>query len=180
MFNRPDQRQALVKWLWNYGNDRLIRQAAIQARRKGRPLPQHIHSTLRLTCASASRRQCKSQTHSSHPPTDSILHRSPRPQQFKTQASSKSKGKIISSNLGLASLSLTDVEGGGAREDKTLRERDLNWGLVTVSPTERSAGDMAEMKTESDDVPMTGAEEPFELCSKGLENNPVGIRPGLH
>ena len=37
MFNRPDQWQALVKWLWNYGNDRLIRQAAIQARRKGRP-----------------------------------------------------------------------------------------------------------------------------------------------
>ncbi|KAM0801038.1 hypothetical protein BDR22DRAFT_972367 [Usnea florida] len=166
MFNRPDQRQALIKWLGNHGNDRLIRQAAIQARRK------------------ASRRQCKSQTHSSHPPTDSILHRSLRPQQFKTQASSKSKGKIIlsnlGSNLGLASLSLTDVEGGGAREDKILRERDLNRGLVTVLPTERSVGDMAEIKTESNNVLITGAEEPFELYSKSLENNPVGIRLGLY
>ena len=39
MLNRPEQWQAFIKWLWEYGNDRLICQAAIVARRKGEAPP---------------------------------------------------------------------------------------------------------------------------------------------
>ena len=35
MLGRPEQWQCFMKWLWDYGNDRLIHQAAIEARRKG-------------------------------------------------------------------------------------------------------------------------------------------------
>lgn len=48
MLGHPEQWQAMMKWLWNYGNDRLIRQAAIEARRKGKTASQYMYTILTL------------------------------------------------------------------------------------------------------------------------------------
>ena len=38
MLGHPEHWQTFINWLWNYGNDRLIRRAAIETIRKGMTL----------------------------------------------------------------------------------------------------------------------------------------------
>ncbi|KAL9135952.1 MAG: hypothetical protein Q9175_002850 [Cornicularia normoerica] len=151
MLGHPEQWQAMMKWLWNYGNDRLIRQAAIEARRKASR--QHINPPIPsdLSKPNSSRRD-PAQKH----PLDFALHRSLRPKHFKAQAS-KSKGKRKPSNLGMASLTLEDIE-GEAGEDQTLQEKDPNVQTALAFRTEISAESDTGLNITSGDVRMAGAE----------------------
>ena len=169
MLGHPEQWQAFIKWLWNYGNDRLIRQAAIEARRNGKKASQHnvrtTDSSLRLASRYRSKPQSCSDLSRGNPsrkgptqkhPSELALHRSLRSRTFKAQAS-KSKGKMKPSDLGLASLTLADIE-GQAGGDQTLREKDPNGRIATVSPTGFAANDVAGLKTAGGDVHMAGGE----------------------
>ena len=89
-----------------------------------------------------------------HPP-DTILHRSLRFQNFKAQGS-KSRGKIGHSILGLASLTLSDVEEEGRKEQ--IPHKSDPAGSAEVSTMEIAANSIVGSETTNDDVTMVGAE----------------------
>ena len=49
MFGRPKQWQAMLVWIWNYGNNRLIRMVAIETQKKGNNTSQCTHTDFMLT-----------------------------------------------------------------------------------------------------------------------------------
>lgn len=64
---------------------------------------------------------------------------------------------MVPSQLGMASLSLSDID-GGARKDQTLQEKDPNGRIAAASPSDPSTHGIAGLKTTSSDVPLAGAE----------------------
>ena len=167
MLGRPEQWQSFISWLWDYGNNRLIYQAAIRARIKG---TLSLGILMRMTYTNlciASRRPSKPQISSDastttlnqqdaprKQPLGLTLHRPLRPKMFKVQIL-KRKGKINPSDLDLSSLTLADIEGevGG---DQTLQEKDPNGRIATASPN--AVESVPGVKIADGDVRMDGAE----------------------
>ena len=88
-------------------------------------------------------------------PPGLTLHKPLRSKFSKAQVS-KSKGNFKPSRLGMASLTLADVE-REAGEDQTLQEKDPNGRITVVSPTKHPADD-AGLKTLDGDLLMAGQE----------------------
>ena len=96
----------------------------------------------------------KDPTHKHSP--KSVLYRPLHHKPLKAQAL-KGKKQAVPSQLGMASLSLSDIE-GGAREGQTLQEKDPDGRVAAVYPSDSTADITARMKTISGDAIMAGAE----------------------
>lgn len=163
MFGRPKQWQAMLVWIRNYGNNRLIRTVAIRnTKERQQHVSMHAHR-IHADLAPASRHRLKHQipcnpfsgnssrkdTAKKHPP-DTIIHRPLRFQNFKAQGS-KSRGKIGPSILGLTSLTLSDVEEEG-RKGQILYKSDPT-GSAEVSTVEIAADGIVGSEATNEEYP---------------------------
>ncbi|KAM0800664.1 hypothetical protein BDR22DRAFT_972895 [Usnea florida] len=101
-----EQGQAFLNWMWQYGDRRLKRQAAVVARRN--VLRKHTKSQLPFNTSTVPS-SLKDFTHKHSP--DSLLRRPLHQKPFKAQAF-KSKGERVPSKLGALELELITDEGG--------------------------------------------------------------------
>ena len=148
-----------MTWIWNYGNDRLVRMVAIKARKKGNITflcthtePMLIFSQYSITVSSHGFPSVPpAAVQAGEIPRRSILLISPFIDHYVLKYP---RHMFRPSNLGLASLTLTDVEEEVGKEQ--LPHRSDTKGTAVVSPIEVDAVGIARLETTNVDVKAAG------------------------
>ena len=96
----------------------------------------------------------KDPTHKHSPKS---VHSRPLYRKLLKAKASKGKKQVGPSPLGMASLPLSDIE-GGAREGQSLREKDPDGRIAAVHSSDSTADVTPGMKTIGGDTTMAGAE----------------------